>query len=141
MVERPIKKSERQLKPDVEVTPISTSEVTPISTSEKRNFVPPIKKDRDRDQNNPRDTENRGEDRREGRGEDRREGRAEGRGKGKGRKSSEKDEIRSPLNPALARPPKPSKPPVKVEPEPEEVLETVAEDSVAVEESPESSQE
>ncbi len=109
MVEPPIKKGDRQPKPQTEVTP----EATPEATPEKKSFVPPVKtnrKDRDGDRNNRQD-------------------RDKGKDKGRGRKSSGRDEIKAPTNPALARPPKPAKPPVKVEPSPEEVSEVVAEES------------
>lgn len=118
MVERPILKSERQAKAETETE----------GNSENREFTPPVKSDR---------KENR-RDRDRDRDKDKNRGRGKGKGRGKGR-----DEIKPPINPALARPPKPSKPPVKVEAEPEEVTETVAEGTeVAVaEESQDSSQE
>ncbi|BAY80954.1 hypothetical protein NIES267_04190 [Calothrix parasitica NIES-267] len=113
MVEPPIKKSDRKPKPETE----TGNEVTVQSTPQKKSFAPPIKKDpKDRENSNDRD---RDRDRSKGRGKD----------KGRGRKSSGRDEVKAGVNPALARPPKPSKPPVKVEPEPEEASETVGEES------------
>ena len=111
MVEPPIKKADRKPKPETE----AGNEVTAQSSPQKKSFTPPIKKDpKDRESENSRDR-----DRSKGRGRD----------KGRGRKSSGRDEVKAAVNPALARPPKPSPPPVKVESEPEEVSETVAEES------------
>lgn len=97
MVERPIKKSERQAQAGAE----GNSE-NQLDSKDSADF-------------------NRG------RGKGKKE-----RSSGRGKKSSA-DEFKPPVNPALQRPPKPAKPPVKkeVEPEPE------AETAVAVEESQE----
>ena len=105
MVERPIKKSERQAKADTE------------GNSEQKSFTPPVKV-------NPADKDNRKgkDDRRDN--DNRRD-----KGKGRGRKSSGRDEIKPPVNPALARPPRPSKPPVKVEATSDEATEVAAQDS------------
>ena len=77
MVERPIKKSERQPKANSEGDSGNLTS-TPSRKSDRKSF------------------------------------------KGKGKKSSFEDESKPPVNPALARPPKPPKPQAKIEPEPEE---------------------
>ncbi len=75
MVERPIKKSERQ------------SQGSTDNNSEKTDSIPPI-------ESNPKSSKP-----------------SRDRSSGTGKKSSYKDENRQPVNPALARGPKPVKPP------------------------------
>ncbi|MBH8577289.1 hypothetical protein I8752_30855 [Nostocaceae cyanobacterium CENA369] len=94
MVERPIKKSERQSQVDTE------------NNSENSDSVPSI-------ESNPRSSKRSGN-----------------RSSGKGKKASYGDENKQPVNPALARGPKPVKPPkpnVKTESETE--AEPIAEES------------
>ncbi|MBD2530608.1 hypothetical protein H6G97_13910 [Nostoc flagelliforme FACHB-838] len=81
MVERPIKKSERQAQGSTDNNSENSDSVTPIESSPK----------------SAKPTRNRSSD--------------------KGKKESYRDENRQPGNPALARGPKPVKPPVKVETE------------------------
>lgn len=91
MVERPIKKSERQ---------------SQASTDNNSDSKPSI-------ESNPKRAKS---------GSDR--------SSGKRKKDSFKDEAKPPVNPALARPPKPVKPPVvKQEPTPEANSEPTSEDS------------
>jgi hypothetical protein len=54
------------------------------------------------------------------------------RSSGKRKKESFKDEAKPPVNPALARPPKPAKPPViKAEPEPETESEPISSETTS----------
>lgn len=90
MVERPIKKSERQ---------------SQASTDNNSDSKPAI-------ESNPK------------------RGKSSDRSSGKRKKDSFKDEAKPPVNPALARPPKPVKPPVvKSEPQPETESEPISADS------------
>ncbi|MEB3309309.1 MAG: hypothetical protein VKJ02_03680 [Snowella sp.] len=99
MVERPIKKSERQANPEG-----SNNEPREAARNDNPGRPP----------------------------------RGRGKGKGKGKKGDRQEEAKV-INPALARPPKPSKPqpPVVEETPVEEPEETVAETETATEETPE----
>ncbi|MBW4615962.1 MAG: hypothetical protein KME21_22300 [Desmonostoc vinosum HA7617-LM4] len=92
MVERPIKKSERQAQANAD------------NSSENTNSVPPIESTPIPKSSKP----------------------SGNRSSGKGKKAAYADENKPPVNPALARGPKPSKikPIVKTEPEPETEPET-----------------
>jgi hypothetical protein len=81
MVERPIKKSERQAQGSTDKNSENSDSIPPIESNPKSS-----KPSRDRSD----------------------------RSSGKGKKGSFGDENRQPTNPALARGPKPVKPPVKV---------------------------
>lgn len=128
MVERPIKKSERQsvAEPNQNVEPVSNAEPTATgdldssTPSVPKRTVPPVIHRKDRVQE--------GEQAREG-GRDRDKDRDRGRDKGRGRgKGNSKEEDRPPAIAALMRGPKPTqpKPPVVKEPE----VETAAEGDV-----------
>ncbi|MEL6856511.1 MAG: hypothetical protein AAFO83_15590, partial [Cyanobacteria bacterium J06607_13] len=118
MVDRPIKKSDR----DAAQQSQSTENSTDASSAEPRKTPRPIKK-ADRTDGGPTKS-----DRSEGKRDDR--GRGKGRGKGRGR--GKDDAPKAPMNPALMRGPKPTK---KVA-EPE-VEETAAEEVAAEETAPE----
>nr|WP_290223122.1 hypothetical protein [Trichocoleus desertorum] len=126
MVERPIKKSERQVadNPSSDAAEFQGSEASDSGTrnSEERGRSRPSRDKADRN--------DKGSDRSGDRGGDR------GKRKGRGR-DQEDDRARTPVNPALMRGPKPtqSKPPV-VQPEPEvEENSTVEADSEVATES------
>ncbi len=97
MVERPIKKSERQAK------------VGTDNNSENADSMPPV-------ESNSRKTKGKSD-----------------RSSGKGKKGSYGDESRPPVNPALARGPKPvkAKPKVTAEPETEEANSTESEEATS----------
>ncbi|PSB25332.1 hypothetical protein [Stenomitos frigidus] len=127
MVERPIKKSERQAKPEGESSE-TVAKALPTRNVER----PTLSKDKEKKTEVAAPS-------REG---DRREGdRGKGRGKGKGRD----EEPRQVMNPALLRGPKPTKPKPEPEvPEVEEVeevlldvTEAVIAEEAATEETPE----
>ena len=143
MVERPIKKSDRQaIASNTDVTEAvketegqaqeaSHDEISPSPSA--RNTPRPILgkegKDRGTDRDRDRDRDNdRGTDR------DRDRGRGKGRGKGNQREESRPSNV----NPALMRGPKPTKPkpPVLQEPEPEttEASDTVTEEETTADE-------
>ncbi len=84
MVERPIKKSERQAQGSTDKNSENSDSIPPIESNPKSS-----KPSRDRSDRSDRSS-------------------------GKGKKGSFEDENRQPTNPALARGPKPVKPPVKV---------------------------
>ena len=91
MVERPIKKSERQsqIKTDGTPTDGTKTDVTKTDVTTSHNRPQPAEKSQ-------------------------RKG-----AKGKSKKASSKDELKSPVNPALARPPKPPRLNMQRKPEPE----------------------
>ncbi len=141
MVERPIKKSDRQaIASNTDVTEAvketegqaqeaSHDEISPSPSA--RNTPRPIlgKEGKDRGTDRDRDRDNdRGTDR------DRDRGRGKGRGKGNQREESRPSNV----NPALMRGPKPTKPkpPVLQEPEPEttEASDTVTEEETTADE-------
>lgn len=93
MVERPIKKSERQ------------SQANTDNNSENLDSVPPIESNRKSSKSNGN------------------------RSSGKGKKGSFADDKKPPVNPALARGPKPVKPKPSVKVEPETESEPVSEES------------
>ncbi|KAB8321012.1 hypothetical protein SD81_005685 [Tolypothrix campylonemoides VB511288] len=91
MVERPIKKSDRQPKADTD------------NDLENSDSVPPIESNRKSSKQ------------------------SDERSKGKGKRGSFGDESRQPVNPALARGPKPVKPKANVKTEPETESEPISE--------------
>lgn len=93
MIERPIKKSDRQ--------PLSDTD----KNSENLDSVPPIE---------PKSTGSK---------------RSGNRSSGKGKKSSYGDESRQPVNPALARGPKPVKPKINVQTNSETESESISEEA------------
>ncbi|MBU7584768.1 MAG: hypothetical protein KAF91_17955 [Nostoc sp. TH1S01] len=95
MVERPIKKSERQYQANTDNNSGNSDSAPSIESNPKRS--------------NSRDN----------------------RSSGKRKKDSAKEEIKQQVNPALARGPKPVKPPVIVKSEPEAESEPVSEESQA----------
>ncbi|MEM9152049.1 MAG: hypothetical protein AAGB19_16565, partial [Cyanobacteria bacterium P01_F01_bin.3] len=107
MVDRPIKKSDREA--------AQQSQSTEAGAQEKRKVPPPIKK-ADRKDGGPASKDSRDERSRGGKG------RGKGRGRGKG------DAPKAPVNPALMRGPKPTK---KVE-EPEVVAEDATDEASTV---------
>ncbi|MBD2099150.1 hypothetical protein H6F90_29230 [Trichocoleus sp. FACHB-591] len=109
MVERPIKKSERQVadNPSSDAAGFQGSEA---SDSDTRNSEERVRSRPSRDKS---DRNDKGSDRGSGRGGDR------DKRKGRGR-DQEDDRARTPVNPALMRGPKPTQPkPPVVQPEPE----------------------
>ncbi len=137
MVERPIKKSDRQaIASNTDVTEAvketegqaqeaSHDEISPSPSA--RNTPRPIlgKEGKDRGTDRDRDRDN-------DRGTDRDRDRDRGRGKGRGKGNQREESRPSNVNPALMRGPKPTKPkpPVLQEPEPEttEASDTVTEE-------------
>ncbi|MEL6601662.1 MAG: hypothetical protein AAFP20_00370 [Cyanobacteria bacterium J06614_10] len=95
MVDRPIKKSDR----DAAQQSQSTDNSTDASSAEPRKTPRPIKK---------ADRTDGGPDQRD-RSEGRRDDRGRGKGKGKGRGRGKDDAPKAPMNPALMRGPKPTK--------------------------------
>ncbi|AFZ04027.1 hypothetical protein [Calothrix sp. PCC 6303] len=97
MVEPPIKKADRQQQPNADID----SQNPPPKPTLNPNFEPPIKAgsrdSKPKDKNSDRDRKS-----------------------GKGKRSSSGDESKPPVSAALARGPKPVKPPVKTEVESEE---------------------
>lgn len=103
MVERPIKKSEREAAKQTDQSEMAsaTSEVAPAQVAPAASNVPkPVKKG-----DRPVSSEEGGEDRSEDRG---RGGKGQGKGRGKGRGSDRDDAPKAPFNPALVRGPKPT---------------------------------
>ena len=143
MVERPIKKSDRQaIASNTDVTEAvketegqaqeaSHDEISPSPSA--RNTPRPIlgKEGKDRGTDRDRDRDN-------DRGTDRDRDRDRGRGKGRGKGNQREESRPSNVNPALMRGPKPTKPkpPVLQEPEPEttEVSDTVTEEETTADE-------
>ena len=122
MVERPIKKSERQAKPDGESNE-SVAKALPTTLPTRNVDRPTLSKDRPKVAETDREKES---DRSKGKG----------RGKGKGRE----EEPRQMVSPALARGPKPTKPKPpepEVEEIPPEVTEAVIAEEATAEETPE----
>jgi hypothetical protein len=98
MVERPIKKSERQSQVSADDNPENLDSLPPVESNPKRLSLdsrPPV-------ESNPKVIK-----------------RIDDRSSGKGKKASSADEFKQPGNPALARGPKPvkSRPKVIIEPE------------------------
>ncbi len=143
MVERPIKKSDRQaIASNTDVTEAvketegqaqeaSHDEISPSPSA--RNTPRPIlgKEGKDRGTDRDRDRDN-------DRGTDRDRDRDRGRGKGRGKGNQREESRPSNVNPALMRGPKPTKPkpPVLQEPEPEttEASDTVTEEETTADE-------
>lgn len=117
MVERPIKKSERQAKPEGE-----SSETVAKALPTRNVDRPTLSKDKPKSDDNGDKGSDRGKDK--------------GRGKGRGRE----EEPRQMLSPALARGPKPTKPKPpepEVEETPVDVTEEVMAEEAVAEEIPE----
>ncbi len=102
MVERPIKKSEREAAKQTDQSGMApASEVAPAQVAPAASNVPkPVKKG-DRPVGSEAGSEDRSEDR--GRG-----GKGQGKGRGKGRGRDSDDAPKAPFNPALVRGPKPT---------------------------------
>ncbi len=101
MVERPIKKSERQAAEPSSEPPSQTSDSKPSA---------PSKPQRSADKS-----------------DDRPSGRRDDRSSGRGKRGSQDDEPKQMMNPALMRGPKPIKAPIAPEPEPEVIAEETVE--------------
>ncbi len=114
MVERPIKKSERQTE-----NPSTSSDATPQASDSKPSAPP-----------KPQRSSERSDDRPSGRSDDRPAGRND-RSSGRGKRGSQDDEPKQMMNPALMRGPKPVKAPIAPEPQPEAIEETTEETTEA----------